>query len=124
LGASLPSIRFVRFAKLWVLIADVLTIFCAVLTVGLQINSWRRDGSWPALSLSLVLGRAEHGRDDIFTTASIAKFEESRVANFVDALLQMPIIMLLLAAAVLLTAFYSWLLSLERNTLKRKFNEF
>ena len=114
----MPSIRFVRFAKLWVLIADVLTISCAVLTVGLQINNWLRDGSWPTLPLSLVLSQVERSRDDIYTTASIAKIEESRAANFVDALLQMPIIMLLLVAAVLLTAFYSWLISLEKEYAK------
>ena len=111
----MPSVRFVRFAKLWVLIADILTICCAVLTIGLQINSWRTGGSWSALPLSLVLSRAEHSRDDIYTTASIAKIEESRVANFVDALLQVPIITLLLLAAVLLTAFYSRLSSLEKE---------
>ena len=113
----MPSVSLIRFAKLTVLIADIWTIFCAVLIVGWQITIFIRDGSWQALPLSLVfLGTGEYGKGDVFSTASIPKIEGSRAAtSFVDVLLQMPIVSLSFLAAAFLTAFYLWLLNAERR---------
>jgi hypothetical protein len=114
-GAPLPSVRFVRFAKLTALIADVSTIFCAVLIVGWQIIIFLRKGSWPALPLSLVFSTP---KGEVYSTASIDKIGENRATSFIDALLQVPIIMLLLLAMAFLTAFYLWLASLEGELTK------
>ena len=54
----------------------------------------------------------------IYSTASINKIGESRVTDFTDVLLQMPIIMPVLLAAAFLTGFYLWLSSLEREISK------
>ena len=111
----MPSVRLIRFAKLTVLIADVSTLFSAVLIVGWQIIILLKDGSWTALPLSLVFNTS---KGEIYSTASIDKIGESRVTNFTDVLLQVPIIMPMLLAAAFLTAFYLWLSSLEREISK------
>jgi len=114
-GAPLPSVQFVRFAKLTALIADVSTIFCVVLIVGWQIIIFLRNGSWPALPLSLVFSMPN---GEVYSTASIDKIGENRATTFIDALLQVPIIMLLLLAVAFLTAFYFWLSNVERELTK------
>ena len=111
-GVPLPSVRLIRFAKLTVLIADVSTLFCAFLIVGWQIIIFLRGGNWWALPLSLVFNTP---KGDVYSTASINKIGESRVTDFTDVLLQMPIIMPVLLAAAFLTGFYLWLSSLERE---------
>jgi hypothetical protein len=114
-GQPLLSVRFIRFAKLTALLADVSTIFSAVLIVGWQIVILLKDGSWPALPLSLILTP----KIEVYSTASIEKNGESHQAtNFIDVLLQVPIIMLLLLAVVFLTAFYVSLSSVERELTK------
>ena len=116
----MPSVRLIRFAKLTVLIADVWTIFCAFLIVGWQIIIFLRGGNWWALPLSLVFNTSGHNQGDIYSTASIDKIVASRVTDFTDVLLQLPIIVPVLLAAASLTWFYLWLSSLEReiNTLQ------
>ena len=109
------SVRFVRFAKLTALFAGVSTIFSAVLVVGWQITILLKDGSWTVLPLSLVFSTP---KSEVHSTASIDKIGESRVTNFIDVLLQVPIIMPMLLAAAFLTAFYLWLSSLEREISK------
>jgi hypothetical protein len=114
-GSPLLSVRFVRFAKLTALFANVLTAFSAVLIVGWQIIILVKDGSWTALPLSLVFSTP---KGEVYSTASIDKIGESRVTNFTDVLLQVPIIMPILLAAAFLTAFYLWLSRLEREISK------
>jgi glucan phosphoethanolaminetransferase (alkaline phosphatase superfamily) len=80
-GAALPSVGFIRFVRRAVLIVDAMTVLCAVLFVGSYKN-------WRDLPLSFVFNTQKH------TDA---------------ALLQLPIIILLLLAAAFLTAFYLWL---------------
>jgi len=118
LGGTVPSVRLVRFAKLTALIADVSTIFCAFLIVGWQITIFFRDGSWPALPLSLVFGKHEYNPSEVYSTASINKLVASQSIIFTDALLDLPIIMPLLLAAAFLTAFCLWLASVERELTK------
>jgi len=107
------SLRLIRFARMTALFANVLTIFCAILIVGWQIIVFLREGNWQALPLSFVFN--SDGRNDVYSTASIAKIERGHLVNLADALLQAPVIMPLLLAAVLLTAFYSWLSNIERR---------
>src|SRR5262249_20182242 len=98
-GGSLPSVRFIRFSRLIVLISDVSTILCAALIVGWHAIVFVRDGRWLALPLSTIV-TPQHSSDEIYSTASI---EGSRGINPVDTLLQVPIIFLLLLAAAFLT---------------------
>jgi hypothetical protein len=114
--APLPSVRLVRFAKLTAAIADVSTVFCAVLIVGWQVIGLLGNGSWPALPLSLILLAPTNG--EVYSTASIDKIGASWAPSFVDALLQVPIIMILLLAVAFLTAFYLWLSSVEKELTK------
>ena len=116
-GSPLPSVRLVRFAKLTALIAGIWTTFCAVLIVGWQITILLKDGGWQALPLSLVFDKLEY-RHEIYSTASIDKISRSLTTNFIDLLLQMPIIVPLVLAMVLLVAFYSWLSDIERRLTK------
>ncbi|MGB8039480.1 MAG: hypothetical protein WCF39_15530 [Pseudolabrys sp.] len=51
-------------------------------------------------------------------TASIDKTSESWTTNLTDAVLHMPIITILLLAVAVLTAFYSWILRVERELAK------
>ena len=107
------SLRLIRFARMTALLANVLTIFCAVLIVGWQTIIFLREGNWHALPLSFVLNSDSRG--EVYSTASIAKIERGHLANLADALLQAPVIMPLLLAAALLTAFYLWLSNIERQ---------
>ena len=117
-GVPLPSVRLIRFAKLTVLIADASTIFCAFLIVGWQIIIFLRGGNWRALPLSLVFNTSEHNQGDIYSTASIDKIVARHSTNFTDALLQLPIIMILLFGAAALTAFYLWISRVEKELTK------
>ena len=117
-GVPLPSVRLIRFAKLTVLIADVSTIFCAFLIVGWQIIIFLRAGNWWALPLSLVFNMSEHNQGEIYSTASIDKIVARHSTNFTDALLQLPIIMILLFGAAALTAFYLWISRVEKELTK------
>jgi hypothetical protein len=102
----LPSLRFIRFAKTTVLIADIWTLVYAVLVFGWQTFIFFRDGSWQALPLSFAFSDGE-----VDSTGSIYK----TATNFTEALLQMPILPLLLLAAAFLSAFYLWLYNTEKR---------
>jgi hypothetical protein len=94
------------------LVADVWTLFCAVLVVGWQVLIFFRDGSWHALPLAFVFKRLEYGRGEIYATSSVDKMDKGHLA---DTILQVPVIVPLLLAALLLTAFYSWLSKAEKQ---------
>jgi hypothetical protein len=112
----MPSAGLIRFAKLTVLIANALTIVCAILIFGWQITVFLRDGSWRALPLSFVLNPRQYGSNEVFLTASIDKVGESQSTGFVDALLHVPTSIMLLLGVAFLTAFYSWLSNIEKRT--------
>jgi hypothetical protein len=86
------------------LVANIWTIFYAVLIVSWQIENFLKAGSWPALPLSSII-KLEFNRGAIYATASAHEIESS----VVDALLRVPAIVPLLLASALLTAFYLWL---------------
>jgi hypothetical protein len=114
-GDALPSVRFIRFAKITVLIADTWTLAYVALVFGWQTFIFLRDGSWQALPLSFVFDTQRYSDGEVHSTGSIDKIRESLATNFVDALLQMPILTLLLLAAAFLSAFYLWLYNTEKR---------
>ena len=97
------------------LIADLWTIAYVFLIVGWQINIFLKEGSWPALSVKSALNTLGRDRHAIYATAQIRGDEANHLSNAVDALLQVPVIVPLLLAAALLTAFYKWLKAVERR---------
>jgi len=109
------SLRLIRFARMTALVADIWTIFCAVLIVGWQMIIFLREGSWHALPLSSVFSAPKSSRGEVYSTASIDKIERSHLTNLADALLQVPVIVPVLLGAALLTAFYLWLSDAERQ---------
>jgi hypothetical protein len=97
------------------LVADIWTIFCAVLIVGWQSIVFLREGSWYALPLSSVFNTLEYSRGEIYLAASFDKIGRHHQANLADVLLQIPVIVPVLLGAALLTAFYFWLLNAEKR---------
>jgi hypothetical protein len=69
----------------------------------------------PAKNAQPIGQKLESDRDAIYATASAGEIESSQLANVVDAMLRVPTIVPLLVAAVLLTAFYLWLLHTEKR---------
>jgi len=104
-----------QFGFVWLPI--LWTIGCIALIVGWQTLVFLRNGSWQALPLSLVLNTTNDSDSEIYLTASVNGISESRAADFLDALLQVPIITLLFLAAAVPTA-YSWLYKIEKRLVK------
>jgi hypothetical protein len=90
------------------LVADIWTIFYAVLIVSWQTENFLKAGSWAALPLSSIINKLEYNRGAIDATASAG-------TNVIDALLRVPAIVPVLLAAALLTAFYLWLARTEKR---------
>jgi hypothetical protein len=90
------------------LVADIWTIFYAVLIVSWQIENFLKAWNWPALPLSSIINKLEYNRGAIDATVSAG-------TNVVDALLRVPAIVPVLLAAALLTAFYLWLARTEKR---------
>jgi hypothetical protein len=109
-GIHLPAfLRLIRFSKVVALMANAWTIFYAVLIVGWQIATLLKEGSWPALPLSYVMSKLGYERGAIYATANVREIE----SGIIDSLLQVPAIVPLLLASVLLTIFYLWLARTE-----------
>ena len=111
----LAFLRLIRFARIAALVADIWTIFYAVLIVGWQTTIFLKDGSWPALPLSSIFNKLNIDHAPIYATASTGETEKSQLASILDALLRVPAIVPLLLAMVLLTAFYLWLARTEKK---------
>jgi len=107
------SLRIIRFAKWTAWIVNAATTGCAILIVGWQVVIFMSDGSWQDLPLSLLFGKPEDDKGDIYSTASIDKIA-STAPDFVGMLLQIPIIVILVLAVILLSAFYLWLSAIEK----------
>lgn len=69
----MPSVRFIRFAKLVALIADIWTLACAML-VGWQTVIFLREGNWQALPLSLVFSTPKN--TDVRSTRRLASINQ------------------------------------------------
>jgi hypothetical protein len=112
---ALSSVRFIRYAKITVLIADIWTLAYAALVFGWQTLMFVRVGTWQTLPLSFVFSAQKYIDDEVSSTASIDKIRDSQATILADTLLQMPMIALLLLGAAFLTAFYLWLYKFEKG---------
>jgi hypothetical protein len=65
-----------------------------------------------------LFGAAKNNEPEVYSTASIGKFAESR---FADALLEVQIIIVLLLAAAFLTVFCAWLYNIDKQLAKTDF---
>lgn len=108
-------LRLIRVAKATALVADITTILYAVFIFGWQVVSLLRDGIWPALPLSSVLNKLEYNRGAIYATASAGQNERSYLPDAIESLLRVPVIVPLLLAAALITAFCVWLAHIEKE---------
>jgi hypothetical protein len=99
-------LRLVRFTKTIALISALWTIVCSVSLLAWQVGSWLRDGTWSSYPLAAMI------RDDREITYSMASYTESSV---VGRVLEIPTIVLLVIAATLLLALYSWLATIEQQ---------
>ncbi len=108
-------LRFIRCAKIAALIAGIWTISYVFLIVAWQIVIFLSGGDWPAVPVKFVLNRLKYGRGIIYETASTRGIGGSHLETASNALLQLPAIVPLLFAAVLLAIFYLWLSHTEKQ---------
>ena len=108
-------LRLIRVAKVAALVADITTIMYAVFIFGWQVVSLLRDGIWPSLPLSSVLNKLEYNRGVIYATASAGQNDRSYLTDVIESLLRVPVVVPLLLAASLITAFYVWLAHIEEE---------
>lgn len=113
-GGCLPSVRFIRFARLAVLVADLSTIAFVTLIFGWQTIVFLRVGSWPPLALSVAFSAPKPIDGDVYQTASIGGMGDGPASSLFEMLLQLPLISVLLVGAAMLTAFYAWLYKIEK----------
>jgi hypothetical protein len=106
--------RLIRFAKVTALVADLWTISYIVLVGGWQTYVFLSAGDWPALPVKSVLEKSTNGRA-IYEVAATRGIGGNHSPNPFEALLQLPAIVPLLFAAVLLTIFYLWLSHIEKK---------
>lgn len=90
------------------LTAVVGTVFNVIAIVGWQGFSWLSNGDWPSLPLSFVITRLENGHDAAYMAAGA-----SETKSPAEMLLELPVIVPMLLASALLTAFYLWLARIE-----------
>jgi hypothetical protein len=107
----------VRFAKMTALLSAVWTLLVAVLIVGRQATSWLQYGVWDPYPLSSVINSVEKDRGSAYMTASSGRTatEVTILQGMTDWLLEIPAIVPLLIASVLLLVFYSGLLVIEKR---------
>jgi hypothetical protein len=110
----LPSVRFIRFARLAVLVADLSTIAFVGLIFCWQTFVFLRVGSWQTLPLSVAFSAPKQIDGDVYQTASINGIG-GRSSDLFDTLLQLPLVAVLLVGAAMLTAFYAWLYKFEKS---------
>jgi hypothetical protein len=106
----------IKSAKLLVTLSGGLTIFCALLAAGLQAASWKKTGVWNPYPLSSVIESIKDDRDDTYVTASVGPPAEVTIRQaLIEWVLGIPVIVLLMAAAVMHFALYLYLTRLEKG---------
>jgi len=123
---SLPDARF----KHWLLIltkglavfAVALTAFCASGIMGWQFYSWAKAGSWNTVAFSHLLDLTHVSPPRTYAPASATSDRpaQERIDIIVEWLLDLPVIMPLRLALGLLTAFYVYLLSVEKELVRNQ----
>lgn len=110
-----PFAFLVRFARVTALLGAAWTACCIVLVVGWELKSWLAGGSWPALQISFIMRRMGNDQGAVYFPASAGKLERHHQLDLVGALLELPAIVPLLIATVLIALFYLWLGRIERG---------
>src|ERR1700722_9632590 len=83
----------IKSAKLLVTLSGALTIFCALLVVGLQVASWKETGVWNPYPLSSVIESIKDDGADIYVTASVGPpAEETIRQGLIEWILGIPAI--------------------------------
>jgi hypothetical protein len=111
----------VKSAKQMAILSAVLTIVCAVLVVGLEFVSWKRDGVWNSYRLSSVIESIKGDRDVTYVMASVDRqpAELTIKQSLVEWVLGIPVIALLMVAVVLHFVLYLYLTTLEKEASRR-----
>jgi hypothetical protein len=106
--------RFIRVAKIMVLTAAVLTGAFIIFVVGWQVTTFIEQGSWPSLTISSALELLNQNHGHNYETQSTRSVGHTDTGGLVDVLLSLPVVALLIVAAVVLSAFYVHLARVER----------
>jgi len=111
----------VKSAKLIATLSAALTILCAVMVVGLELASWRRNSVWDSYPLSSVIDSIKGDRDDTYVTASVPRqpAELTIKQSLIEWVLGIPILALLAVALALHFALYLYLTMLEKEASRR-----
>src|ERR1700730_7636501 len=98
----------VKSAKLIVTLSTGLTILCAVMVVGLQFASWKRNGVWNPYRFSSVVESIKGDREDTYVTASVDRqpAEMTIKQSLIEWVLGIPVLTLLVVAVLLHFALY------------------
>ena len=107
--------RLIRFAKIAALGSAILTVSYAILLLGWQTYTFLSEGDWPAVPVKFALNKLKNGHGVIYETARTRGIAGNQFTDASDALLQIPAIVPLLFAAVLLIVFYLWLSHIEKE---------
>jgi hypothetical protein len=102
--------------------AIAFTGLCASALMAWQFYSWATAGSWNTVAFSDVLELADVSPPRTYTPASVTSYgaERERIDVIFEWLLNLPAIMPLLLALSLLTAFYVFLLSVEKELVQNQ----
>jgi hypothetical protein len=107
--------HLVRIAKVTALLAAAWTLLCALLIVGWQAISWLQSGIWSRYPLSSAIEGLGGGQRARYLTASSdpldnrllnVKKQWANIQAMIDWVLDLPTIVPLLIASVLLLALY------------------
>jgi hypothetical protein len=111
----------VKSAKQITILSAVLTVVCAVLVVGFEFASWKRDGVWNSYRLSSVIESIKGNREVTYVTASAHRLpaELTIKQSLIEWVLGIPVIALLMLAVVLHLALYLYLTTLEKEASRR-----
>jgi hypothetical protein len=110
-------LRLIRSAKIAALVAAVGTVSYVVFIVSWQVSVFLSKGDWPAVPVKVVLKELSSGRAGLYEAAATRGIGGSQMPF--SELLQLPAIVPLLFATVLLTVFYLWLSHVEKQYLER-----
>jgi hypothetical protein len=112
-------VGFVRVTKIIVLAAGLLTGAFIVFVLGWQITTFLEPDSRPSLTISYALEILNQNHGHNYATEATRSIGHAETGGLVDALLNLPVIAPLIIAAVLLSAFYLFLMRIERPYLHK-----
>jgi uncharacterized membrane protein YraQ (UPF0718 family) len=108
--------RFIHLIRLSVLGAAILTCAYIVLIFGWQLFTFMEQGTWPALTVSSALDLLNQNHAHSYLTQATRSIRNPDASGLKDILLQLPAVMPLVIAAILLAAFYTCLSRIERRS--------